>query len=143
MRSRTSRIAWILLASLALAFAGCGGGADDRNQAEGHDQHDSHTDGPGEVHAADDGPQQSPGDVAALMAEMPDPATQPLEHLIWRVDLMYENEDADTDGKLTREEYSGTTYNFQRLDADENGYITKQEIIDDQTVTLRERGRIP
>jgi hypothetical protein len=142
---RIPRIALMLLACLALALAGCGGAADDGDKAEGHDQldnsdpHAGHSHGPGEG----DDTGQSPGDMAALMAEMPDPATHPLEHLSWRIDLMYEREDKDGDGKLSREEYSGTTYNFKRLDADEDGFITKKEIIDDMTITYRERGQIP
>ena len=95
-----SRIALMLLACLALALAGCGGATEDGDKAEGHDRvenpdpHAGHDHGPGEGGEA----LQSPGDMAALIAEMPDPATQPLEHLAWRIDLMYEREDKDGDG---------------------------------------------
>ena len=77
---------------------------------------------------------------------MPDQESQPLEFLHWRVDTMFDTVDIDRDGKISEEEFTGDfggeIYNFQRMDADADGYLVKQEIVDDMVPVLREEGKI-
>jgi hypothetical protein len=74
---------------------------------------------------------------------MPDPDTEPLQFLYWRVDQLYDTKDANADGRLDLEEFGGLAHNFERIDVDGDGFVTKQEIIDDQVQTMREEGKIP
>jgi hypothetical protein len=115
---------WSLI--LVLGFAGCGGGA---SEAPGQD-------------AAPD------GEISELTKRwgpdaMPDRDAEPLQFLYWRVDQMFDREDADGDGRINREEFRGQSHNFDRIDTDGDGFITKQEIIDDAIPRLREEGKIP
>jgi hypothetical protein len=63
---------------------------------------------------------------------MPDRTQEPEQFFYWRVDEMFRQADADQDGMMTFEEYGGMESNFQRLDANGDGVITKKEVIDDQ-----------
>ncbi len=76
-------------------------------------------------------------------AEMPDQEAQPLEFLYWRVDRMFEEIDADVDGRISADEYTGDAFNFQRMDSNGDGFMTKKEIIDDFIPVLRQQGAIP
>jgi len=129
------RIAWIVLLTIlsASVLVSCGGGPSDAEPAAGQEDPHGHShDGDG----SGDEPQVS-------QTGMPDPNSQPIEFLHWRVDQIFAKDDLDGDGQLTPDEWSGPEQNFERLDADEDGLLTKQEIIDDQTTALRERGGIP
>ena len=75
--------------------------------------------------------------------ELPDQNLEPLQFLYWRVDGLFERLDLNRDGKIDLDEYEGATYNFDRMDTDGDGFITKKEVIDDMTVVLREEGKIP
>lgn len=89
---------------------------------------------------------------AASGAEPIGPATepnmteQPLEFLHWRIDRMWEDFDTNGDGLLSLEEFTvedmGQPYAFERIDANADGFLTKQEIVDDQEPVLREEGKI-
>jgi hypothetical protein len=74
---------------------------------------------------------------------MPDQDTEPLQFLYWRVDSLFDRSDLDADGRLTRDEYPGEAFNFERIDANDDGVVTKKEIIDDMAPRLREEGKIP
>ena len=75
--------------------------------------------------------------------EQPDPNTEALQFLYWRVDLMFEKRDADGDGMLSLDEFSGELYNFERIDLNTDSFLTKQEIVDDMIPVLRAEGKIP
>jgi len=76
-------------------------------------------------------------------AEQPDQNEQPLEFLYWRVDKMFDTADLDGDGRLSVDEYRGETFNFQRLDGNGDGWVSKKEVIDDHSAAMREQGLIP
>ena len=129
------RIVWIVLLTLlsASVLVSCGGGSSDVEPAAGQD--DPH----GHEHDGGEGGSEPP----VSQTGQPDPNSQPIEFLEWRVDQMFAKDDLDGDGQLTIDEWSGPEANFERLDADEDGLLTKQEIVADQTEALRERGQIP
>jgi hypothetical protein len=110
-----------------VGLAGCGGGAPDTTAPE----------------AAPAG-----GDEQDLTKRwgpdvMPDQDAEPLQFLYWRVDQLFDRNDLDGDGRITRDEYGGEEVNFERIDANDDDVITKKEIIDDMTPRLREEGKIP
>jgi len=125
------RFAWIVLLLLAVAVVvtGCGGGG-----------------GEGSSSSSSSGSTGSGGeDLTARMGpeEQPDVNTEPLQFLYWRVDNMFELGDVDGDGRMDLDEFSGETYNFERMDANSDGFITKQEVVDDMVPVLRAKGTIP
>lgn len=125
------RFAWIvlLLLAVALVVAGCGSSG-----------------GEGSSSSSSSGSTGSGGeDLTARMGpeEQPDPNTEPLQFLHWRVDNMFERGDVDGDGRMDLDEFSGETYNFERMDANSDGFITKQEVVDDMVPVLRAKGTIP
>ena len=75
-------------------------------------------------------------------SEMPDREEQPLEFLHWRVDELFRNSDANEDGRLDFEEFSGERENFDRIDLDGDGFVTKKEIIDDMVPLLESTGEL-
>jgi len=125
---RIVRIVLLTLFSASLLVS-CGGGASDAEPAAGED--DAH----GHVHEG--------GEPPVSQTDQPDPDSQPVEFLEWRVDQIFAMDDLDGDGRLSIEEWSVPEANFERLDADEDGLLTKQEIVADQTAALREAGEIP
>ena len=129
------RIVWIAVLTLlsASVLVSCGGGSSDVEPATGQD------DPQGPSHDGGDGGGEPP----VSQTDMPDPNSQPVEFLEWRVDQIFAKDDLDGDGQLTMDEWSGPEHNFERLDANEDGLLSKQEIIADQTEGLRERGEIP
>ena len=74
---------------------------------------------------------------------MPDREADPLSFLYYRIDRMFEETDTDGDGNLSLEEYQGEVYNFERIDMNSDGLISKQEIVEDRLPALREAGKIP
>jgi Ca2+-binding EF-hand superfamily protein len=68
---------------------------------------------------------------------------EPLQFLYWRVDAMFEGKDADGDGMLDADEFAGEEYNFERIDLNADGFLTKQEVVDDMIPVLRAEGKIP
>ena len=129
---RIARIALLSLFAVSLLVS-CGGSPSDTEPAAG--QEDSHG------HDHDGG-----GDAVEIQTSqsgMPDPNDKPVEFLEWRVDQMFVKDDLDGDGLLTADEWSGPAENFARLDADDDGHLTKKEIVDDQTAAMREKGMIP
>jgi hypothetical protein len=120
----------VLISVLAMSLSGCGEGATDPSS--------SSAGSPAETADAEPVvPQQSDPDA------MPDRVTDPVEFLRWRVDRLFEDKDLDTDGRLTAAEFGGEAINFERIDTDGDGVVTKQEIIDDRTQMLRDQGTIP
>jgi hypothetical protein len=112
---------------VVFGLAGCGGGASDSTAPE----------------AA-----QAGGDEADLTKRwgpdvMPDQDAEPLQFLYWRVDQLFDRSDLDGDGRITRDEYEGEDFNFDRIDANDDDALTKKEIIDDMTPRLQEQGTIP
>ena len=75
--------------------------------------------------------------------EQPDPNAEPLQFLYWRVDAMFERGDSDGDGMLDVDEFAGESYNFERIDLDADGFLTKKEVVDDMIPVLRAEGKIP
>ncbi len=75
--------------------------------------------------------------------EQPDQTAEPLQFLYWRVDAMFERGDADGDGRLDTDEFSGESYNFERMDINADGFLTKKEVVDDMIPVLRAEGKIP
>ena len=59
------------------------------------------------------------------------------------MDQLFDTGDLDGDGRITRDEFKGEDFNFDRIDANGDGVLTKKEIIDDMTPRLREEGKIP
>lgn len=120
-------MSWVLV----LGLAGCGGGGGSSTSTE----------------QPAGGTAANPGGTAtaenAAGGEMPDPNSQPVEFLHWRVDRMFEAQDTDQDGKITLDEFAGESPNFDRMDSNGDGFLTKQEIIDDQSATLRAEGKMP
>lgn len=74
---------------------------------------------------------------------MPDREAEPLMFFYWRIDQLYDREDLDMDGRLTKEEFLGEEHNFDRIDGNGDGFLTKQEFMDDFVPKMRERGEIP
>jgi hypothetical protein len=130
---------WRILSILALIglVAACGGSSGDATAAGGA--------GGGSASGGGSEPAAGGGSGAGNIGPdtMPDREAEPVQFLYWRIDRMWEEHDADGDGKLSTEEYAGEPYNFERIDTDADGFLTKQEIIDDMTPVLREEGRIP
>ena len=124
------RVAWIVLLFLAAAVivTGCGGGTSETSSTS------SETPASGEEENLTTrlGPE-----------EQPDMNAEPLQFLYWRVDSMFEREDIDGDGKLDADEFAGETYNFERIDLNADGFLTKQEVVDDMIPVLRAEGKIP
>ena len=75
--------------------------------------------------------------------EQPVKEEDELLYFYWRVDAMFERNDTDADGRMDIDEYGGEAYNFERIDASGDGYITKKEVIDDFVPVLRAEGKIP
>ena len=75
--------------------------------------------------------------------EQPDNDADPLAYFYWRVDGMFERKDASADGRLDLDEYGGEAFNFERIDANGDGFITKKEVIDDYIPVMRAEGKIP
>lgn len=125
------RFAWIvlLLLAVALVVAGCG---DSGGEGSSSSSSSGSTGSGGEDLTARMGPE-----------EQPDVNTEPLQFLYWRVDNMFELGDVDGDGRMDLDEFSGETYNFERMDANSDGFITKQEVVDDMVPVLRAKGTIP
>jgi Ca2+-binding EF-hand superfamily protein len=73
---------------------------------------------------------------------MPDRLAQPQEFLYWRVDEMFRQNDKDSDGKISPEEYTGPPENFQRMDVGGDGFLTKREVIDETTKVMTESGEL-
>jgi len=122
--------------TLMLSFVGCGGSAESTPAGADASDTEAMQTGGGEEEEEDLLKQWGP-------AEMPDQYAQPLEFLHWRVDRMFEREDADADGRITLDEFSGEAFNFERIDINSDGYITKKEVIDDYIPVMREEGKIP
>lgn len=122
--------------TVMLVFVGCGGGAESSSASTDTSATGSVQTGGGEEEEEDLLRQWGP-------EEMPDQYAQPLEFFYWRVDRMFEVEDPDTDGLIHRDEYSGDSINFERIDVNGDGYITKKEVIDDFIPVMREEGKIP
>jgi hypothetical protein len=112
---------------VVVGLAGCGGGAPDTAAPDA-----ARTGGDEEDLTKRWGP-----DV------MPDQDTEPLQFLYWRVDQLFDRSDLDGDGRMTRDEYPGEDFNFDRIDTNDDDFLTKKEIIDDMTPRLREEGKIP
>ncbi len=128
------RTRWMMMLGLALlvSLAGCSGGATDSDSGETPQTGSAPTEDGVEDLTKRWGP-----------VDMPDSSQQPLEFLYWRVDGLFEREDLDTDGRLSLDEYTGEAYNFERIDANGDGFITKKEVIDDHIPVMREEGKIP
>lgn len=144
-RRRTLKRAWMALIGLIviLAFVGCGGGAETTSADADATSADVDA-GATEAMQTSSGEEEEE-DLLKQWGpeEMPDQYAQPLEFLHWRVDRMFEVEDADTDGRISLDEYSGESFNFDRIDMNSDGYITKKEVIDDRIPIMREEGKIP
>ena len=67
---------------------------------------------------------------------------EPLQFLYWRVDDMFERKD-DGDGRMDMDEFGGEAYNFERIDLNGDGFLTKKEVVDDMIPVLRAEGKIP
>ena len=76
-------------------------------------------------------------------SEMPDREAQPLEFFYWRVDEHFRRSDADENGKLAFDEFGGEQVNFERIDVNDDGFVTKQEFIDDLLPLMQSTGEIP
>jgi hypothetical protein len=126
--------------SVMLACAGCGGGADSTPA-----ETDSAGAGTDATETSQPAGEAGEEDLHKMWGpeEMPDQYAQPLEFLYWRVDRMFEREDADADGRISLDEFSGETINFERIDTNTDGHLTKKEVIDDFIPTMREEGKIP
>jgi len=74
--------------------------------------------------------------------EQPDLNAEPLQFLYWRVDAMFERGDGDGDGRMDMDEFAGETYNFERIDRNADGFLTKQEVVDDMIPVLRAEGKL-
>ena len=122
--------------TVMLAFVGCGGGGGESTSADTDASTTSAVQASGGEEEEDLLKMWGP-------EEMPDQYAQPLEFLHWRVDRMFEREDVDTDGRISRDEFGGESVNFDRIDMSGDGYITKKEVIDDFVPVLREEGKIP
>ncbi len=68
---------------------------------------------------------------------------EPLQFLYWRVDAMFERGDTDGDGRMDLDEFAGEAFNFERIDINNDGFLTKKEMIDDMIPVLRAEGKIP
>jgi len=123
--------------TVMLAFVGCGGGTESTPA-------DDDASAPQAVQTSG-GEEEEEEDLLKMWGpeEMPDQYAQPLEFLYWRVDRMFEREDPDADGRISRDEFSGESFNFDRIDTNGDGYVTKKEVIDDFIPVMREEGKIP
>jgi len=127
--------AMIALIVLPALLAGCAGGTGTSDEATATE------------------PAAAPGSPAAVddedlfkqwgPSEKPDREAQPLEFLYWRVDELFRRNDADESGKLEIDELGGEQVNFERIDVDDDGFVTKKEIIDDMLPLLQSTGEIP
>ncbi len=63
--------------------------------------------------------------------QQPDREAEPLQFFYWRVDRMFDTQDANGDGMISAAEFSGEPTNFERIDANADLQITKQEVVDD------------
>jgi len=122
--------------TVMLAFVGCGGGAESTP---------ADTDASATQAVETSGGEEQEEDLFKQWGpeEMPDQYAQPLEFFYWRVDRMFEASDLDTDGRINIDEYNGESFNFERIDANSDGYLTKKEVIDDFIPVMREEGKIP
>jgi len=85
--------------------------------------HHEHAEGePG--HAVDPAPDP------LLPPDMPDREQDPVGFWTWRVDLMFKNYDADTNGKISRNEFSGDATEFATMDTDGDGSLSRSEVLD-------------
>jgi hypothetical protein len=113
---------------VTVSFFGCGGSSDEPGSAN--------------PSAPPSRSAQDTGRVPA--APMPDRETDPLKFTEWRVDQLILKQDADGDGRLDSVEFGDTPENnFQRIDANQDGFVTKQEILDDLIPKMRQAGDIP
>jgi len=121
-----------------LVGIGCGGAAD---KSSGHGEEAASTPAATPAAGGDDGEE----DLTKRWgpAEQPDRYDQPLEFLYWRIDKMFDTADLDGDGRLSVDEYRGESFNHQRLDANGDGWVTKKEVIEDHSASLREQGLLP
>jgi hypothetical protein len=133
--------------ALALCLAGCGGADRDPSSSE--------TAQPANGQAGEQIGEQTSvvEDLTRQWGpdDMPERVTQPLEFLYWRVDQLFATKDLDQDGRLTPDEFSAgdplrsgsESQNFERIDTDSDGRVTKKEINDYMTQVLRAQGTIP
>ena len=68
----------------------------------------------------------------------PDRDADPVQFWYWRVDEMFRTRDLNTDGKIERDEFTGIGTEFKAIDRDEDGLLTKKEVIDHVTITYIE-----
>ena len=127
--------AMIALIVLPALLAGCSGGSGTSDEATATEP----AAGPGSTAAVDDEDllkQWGP-------SERPDREAQPLEFFHWRVDELFRRGDADENGKLGFDEFSGEQVNFERIDVNDDGFVTKKEFIDDLLPLMQSTGEIP
>jgi len=78
---------------------------------------------------APDGSEVEPS-VPQPEADVPDREADPVAFWNWRVDQLFLTRDADQDGKISRDEFEGNPAEFDVMDADKDGYLTKKEAVD-------------
>lgn len=74
--------------------------------------------------------------------QMPDRNEEPLQFFYWRIDKMFTDFDANDDGKLEPHEFAGPPENFERIDRDGDGFLTKRELVDDGAHRVVEPGGV-
>jgi hypothetical protein len=135
-RRSVLRLAWIVLLFLAVAViaTGCGGSGSETSSTSTSSTSSSVTPASGEEEDLTRrwGPE-----------EQPDMNAEPLQFLHWRVDAMFDRDDIDADGRMDLDEFAGEAYNFERMDANGDGFLTKKEVVDDMIPVLRAEGQIP
>lgn len=62
--------------------------------------------------------------------DVPDREADPVGHWTWRVEQLFLNRDADQDGRISRDEFEGNPTEFDVMDTDKDGYLSKEEVTD-------------
>lgn len=73
-------------------------------------------------------PPAATAEVGELPAEPPDKDEDPAGFWQWRVERMFADRDADHDGMISRDEFTGMPDTFETIDADGDELLTKEEV---------------